>query len=545
MKALQSRSGIVVLAVLAGGLLFVHRLEPWGDAVDYLLMSKALLAGQWNEVLAWRYPPLYPAWIALCSLPWLPEPFGGMRFQLSSGLIWFIKSIGVALYGFAIYQVYEWLKQVVGTGYSLMVVAMAIALNQHLAIVGSLIGSEILFLLLFWGALGSIHVRAAEEASTASHVMKLTMLFSCAILTRSIGLSLVLGFGIWCASMYIMKRKSLRTLLSWWPALVIPTLIFAGTTFLGSSANIQFITTGSDYLALEYDVERTWIGRVVYNALNMPMMLFNLCIPKIVDESGALARLNLLEAAPLLSWSFFLTVAIGVGSTIRNRYSPVHAVAMVYIAVVLMTLDPKGRYFYPLIPIVWWWFVAGLISASSYFRLPWDRAVKFTGIALVGWIASTTLFAGIKNVNNILRYSGTEAWATERYIVAGETDYAGLTAMASWVGRHSEVNDAVISVKAPLVEGISGREVRYIQSYYMAPEKIESLIQELGRNRVIWLLVDVLPETSRVSKSRQVVTGQLKARSEVLFNEVFRYHDNIVYRLQYEPPGISLGESIP
>ncbi|HMP74719.1 MAG TPA: hypothetical protein PKE12_00340 [Kiritimatiellia bacterium] len=507
--ARRFRVGVALLAAGVGIALFVHRLQAVGDGLDYILMAKAILAGDWAGLSGWRYPPVYPATLALAtSLTGMD--FGGELLQVSAFHLFLLKSLGLAFLAAGAIAVLAWSR---GGGFSLSLaatVAALTALNQHIAVTGSILATEALFCALFWTALARMD-RCANAARRRDWWL-LAALMTGAIFTRPVGLALSVGCGLH-GVLRMLRSRSVRPGMPWVLVASATTLLYAVYSQLGGAAAARFIGGGTEYYALEYDTSTAVWMRALHHAGAFFPRLSTIAIPKLLGADGVLARAGLAALDTPLTVVWMALALVGVYAACRDKLRPSWLALAAYAGVICTTLNMLGRYFLPLVPALLLLSLAGGQAIAA--RLPLRAAVR-TGCAraaagfLLLWFISTTALPAVKNWRNIVAFRGLPPWAPERYIAAGEPQLAALVEASLWIANQTPEGTPVLASKAPLVELISAHPARHLQQFETSAQLLSYLQSQKPDCQPV-IIRDTLSSQARAGRRRDLLLEGLTA----------------------------------
>lgn len=182
-----------------------------GDELDYASISRSLEAGSYREVQLARaprhvkYPPGYPALLLAV------RKLGGPSHDL-------VRALNLAFVAGAIIGIFFLVRKVAGVGPALAAFTL-LAVNPSLLNVGVTMLSEAPYLGFSVAALVASAFAPAASSRTAYLA---TFLALAAFLTRSAGLALVLGIGLW-----LLQRRRRRELFAY----AVASLVVVGGWF--------------------------------------------------------------------------------------------------------------------------------------------------------------------------------------------------------------------------------------------------------------------------------------------------------------------------
>jgi len=442
--ALLAALGAAALAALY--LAFAARtpfsLGFFGDDAVYATTAKALAEGHGyrhieipGEPLQTRYPPLYPALLSLVlrARPELPGSFPLL-----------LAPTALAGAGAVLLAALYWRRVLGAPRRFAIALAVLAALSPVLLAFTRVAMSELLYALLATAALLCLDARASARASTVWLLVG-GVLVGCAVLTRTIGISLALA----AVAALLLRRRSSDALLV---GVVILACVAPWWSFQASAA-IENGATGRSFLVaqeLGYDL---WLPRgpleslrvLRQNLLRLSFALgyFQLALPEgwvraaIGPGGGRLVLLHLVCHATLglALWGCWLSARGGIRT--------LHLYAALYGAMILVRPFSPYRFLVPWTPFLLFFAATGL---RSLLRAPWLRGIAY--------VAVLALF---------LAEDWKLARSSERAFFAREAsvDWTELQAVERFLLEHTQPSEVIASSHPERLFLTTGRRGHY------------------------------------------------------------------------------------
>ncbi len=204
---------LVLLFLVTGWLGREPTMTKGMDELTYLSLSRSLQSGSYRDFsmasapLHVKYPPVYPAWLVLV------RSITGENHDL-------LRVSNLALLAVALVLLFAVARRLVGTELALGFLVL-LALNREMLWMGGSLMSEGLFLLLTTAALAATLPTDRAAAGRGFLAAGLALL---AFLTRSAGIALVVGVGLWAWS----ARRRVRGL---FPTYLVASAVVVGGWF--------------------------------------------------------------------------------------------------------------------------------------------------------------------------------------------------------------------------------------------------------------------------------------------------------------------------
>ena len=460
--------GTVVVALLAAYavLAWLGR-RPIGlgssDELAYLALSRSIEAGTYRELFQvgapWhvQYPPAYPAWL------FVVRHATGERIGL-------IPAVNIALVVISLVVFLLCVRRFLGAWLAIALLAVLVP-NPSLLADGGTMLSEAFFLLLSTGALAA--ALAADRASGESRARRVHVAIALALLaflTRSVGLALVGGIGVW-----LLRARVRRELLIY----SISSLLVVGAWFgytalaprsvLVSSYGQQFT---SDLPSHRPSAVATFAQRVVSNAraYAASMLHTELSLPAVqgtyLDDIIWLAAL-------------VLGMAIGV-ALLWNAWRASAAYLVFYALLLLAWTWPMDRYLSPVVPLALFTIVIGMQRVLTWF----SPRVSNTAIATL-----LVLFASGSAKGMAIFFEQHRGCEPDKpYATSGcfTPEISSMALASEYVRDHAARGDAVLASRASAVAFLSGHLSESARLVTRVPkDRVATALQTLGIRYVL------------------------------------------------------------
>ncbi|MFH0908164.1 MAG: hypothetical protein V1929_05325 [bacterium] len=527
---------LFAVALLAGTLLFMHRLETGGDNLDFMLQARSAQQGEWRDVFSWYRPAGYAlsvaATLALCGIRLAPGPLtvAGPTFHL-------VQAVGVVQFALAAVAVYVWARRVTRERFVAIGVALLFALNQMLVAWSSVIAAETLLVLLVFAALavweGTDHMAGGRWQRLALFAV----LAGVALFVRTAAIALAGGFGLWI----VVKRK-------WTGSYLLAACI---TGFFVLLAAVQMALLSNFYFTHVVAADPYGFGETVswgerlHNAVitytgGWPDLLF----PKIVGCRGLFELTGLGPLAVPFTLAVFLLTLVGLARTLRRGLRLSHLFLLCYLVILLAWPDFLVRYMFPLAPVGLWlvlegvaWLAERVSRGSATAAVVSRRAtVSFVAVA-AAWSLATNVFAGVKNWDHILELREKPPWDPARYAITGEDDFGDYITAGLWIKDHAPGDAVVFCRKALFIELVSGRFCRYYTGHADA-EALWAAMTHAAAAAPCYILKDAFSTDSTYGRVRKLQLEPLLERQAGSLDEVHRTdYGSVIYRVADDPGG--------
>lgn len=318
--------------------------EPVGittaDELMYVSLSKSLETGSYRETFLAtepfhaKYPPGYPAWLALV------RAVGGEDHNV-------IRAANLLLLGVFVLCLYGLVRRIAGVPLALAAVLL-VALNPTILQIGGTLLSESLFLALV-GASLLCTVRAGPNESRFA--MGAIGFATAAALTRTAGLPLLLGIGLW-----LWDRRRIRELTAYAATCLVAVggwmlyVVTISASSLQSGRTYGTDIAGGLGLARPGILERmlggAWRKAVAYGTESMPWSLGLPTVPGTVIDNAA--------------WLVVIAVLLGVGFVLLWRKARAVAANLLFSMILILAWPWQiDRLLVPLVPF---WIVSVLLG---------------------------------------------------------------------------------------------------------------------------------------------------------------------------------------
>jgi hypothetical protein len=496
-------------------MLFVHRLETGGDNLDYLLFARSLQHGDWPVIAHWRFPPAYPMFLAAflrATGHVLPQGL----FTVSSATIYAAKLSSLVWLLVSLLSVYAWARIYLDRRDAGLLVLLY-GLNQNTLGSATSIGTEMPYIALSFLSLACIERALQPEKSGLGRLFFGSLCGVTAVLTRGVGLALALALmlrgveGIW-------RRRTL----SWTTAamLTMPSVAHVVLNLTtGARQNMAQATWNAIPTVAGHD---TLWEKIVSNLSFYARGIIDMLAPKVLGERGALSLLGLETLS--LAWiaGGALLLLLCSCQVLRRTGLPLPILYMgAYTVILLLWPHQDGRFLLPLLPFMIWLLLDGLrFSTQAHEKAKYLSRAALWSLAV--WLLTTDVYAGVKNVRQVVALWGTPAWNPERYRITSETDYAEFVRAGIWISSNLPPNAVVYSRKATAMQVFSQRQGRH----YLNASDAADLWSEMQSERApVYLVCDVFDARTSFGYPRlRYMDPLLKEHSERL-------------RLMHETPG--------
>lgn len=417
----------------------------FGDDAVYTTTARALAEGKGyrhlsipGEPLQTKYPPLYPA---LLSLVLRARP------ELPGNFFWLLAPTALAGAGAVLLAALYW-RRVLGAPRRFVLALAGLAgLSPVLLGFTRVAMSELLYALLATAALLCLDDRAPRAIAKGSTFWLLlgALLVGCAVLTRTIGISLAIA----AVATLLLQRRS-------WDALLVGAVILACVApwwSFQTSAAIENGATGRSFLVAHELGYASWLPKGPLEALRVAgqnllrlsfgLGYFQLALPvdqvrAAIGEGGA--RLVLLHAvchATLLFalWGFWLSA--------RSGLRTLHVYAAIYGAILLLWTFSPYRFLVPWTPFLLFFAATGLRAAL---RARW----------LAGLVCAAVLALFLAEDWKLARSTEHDYFAREVTI-----DWTELRDVERFLREHTQPEDVIASSHPERLFLITGRRGHY------------------------------------------------------------------------------------
>lgn len=459
---------LLAIALIFGALIFVPKMELWGDNAEFIILARSIVKGLWmrhinqpDAPVSHRYPFGFP--LLLAPIEWaLP------------GNLLAMKRFILILFSLSIPVVYLVMRQ-----YASPVVAMAISLltmgNPILSMFSHQTMSEVPYLLLSLTALW-LSRRSEEEAGLSRNYsfwggVAITIAATC---VRIIGVSLFFG----TLAFFLIKKawkKAAALAVAYTVAILLLQLTTGeviGTTYIGQ--------LGVDPTRLEIGTESLagLAGRQIQNLRlhafwNLPMVVYG--SPKSLPF---LWRPKAFGGIPLCALPLLALFAIGFGSGLFGGSLP--ALYLLCYAGILLswpTIWAVPRLLAPVVPLIFLFLAMGvaitLRQLGQRAGLLGREGAKWLG----GSMFALALAAGL---------SGTYFRTVEDLEYSPQ--WKSYFEAAEWLKQHAPKNSLVLARKPFLLHLASEQ----LTMRYLSTPDHEALIKHALNHRADFVVVDRL-----------------------------------------------------
>lgn len=485
--------GVLILTFLALGWMGRSVVEiASGDEFTYLALSHSLEDGSYREIyrasqpLHVQYPPGYPAWLLVV------RNVSGERLDL-------IPAVNLALVSLTLLMVFGAARKLIG-GWMALGMLLPLSLSAGLLWTGGSYYSEALFLFLSATTVVAT-LRADESGAGWRYTSAAIVLALLAFLTRAIGLTLIVGVGLW-----LLSRRRRRELV----ALVVSAALVVGGWMAHTSrppADVPIRSYGSDFLRGRTEAppdlvtevaHRVWDNALMYSTQILPVELAMPTLSGTVLDNALWLALNAL----------FLSVGLVV---LWRRWRALMLYLVLSAAALLLWPWPLNRLLAPLIPFLMLTFMIGAWTLCQ--RLSSHRARV---AALASLVLALTLGATQTAIAHVGRL-----WDCDRdapYTSAGcyDAPTLGLIAASMYLKDSIAVDDAVLAWRPSSIHFLSGRAGEPATLVERFPEG--QLADSLRSRGIRYALLGTINEFERESFARALMAScadfQVEARFE-------------------------------
>lgn len=529
-------AAIFLLALLTGGLLFMHRLETGGDNLEYLIQARSVQAGQWGEALQWHRPPAYAACLAVL-LRGAGIELGGKLYAVPTAGFYLAGVFNVVLFALTAVIVRAWLLRLGADRAVAAGAAILLAVNQIVAAFSSVISAEYLLILLSVIALWAWEGTSAQSGGSR-WLWPAVICAALAVTAKYQGIALAAAMVFW-----ILLKNRKPAFLAAAGALALFILLALFHQHAASPQWLGRLMTDRPYGTGEV---MTWKMRVTSYLATYFSFWVNLFVPKVVDTHDLLARLGL----GALTWPLIIVVdivaAIGFVQTVRRAgFSLGHLYFAVYAVMLMAWPDREERYLLPLAPFVFWftlegfwWLCSKLAAAIRRSAVPAPPRTFATLVTLLFlWSVATNVFAGVKNWKNIIAFRHLPPWAPERYVISREDDFGDYMSAGVWLKDHVPADAVIYCRKAPFTELASRLDCVYY-SAYRDPEALWKAVAADAAERPCYILNDSFSAGGTYGKIREL---RLRPALEQHADRLEKVHEtgggSVIYRVRPDRGG--------
>ena len=475
---------------LVGLLLLVFLLIGWqsreppmqaagDDEFVYLALSKSLENGSYRETYRvdqpWhvQYPPVYPAWL-------IP-----VRAVIGEQLT-VISAVNLGLAALGVLLLFGGVRRLVGVPLAL-VWLLLLVLNRSMLTVADL-SSEGLFLLLSGGTL---YWMLAPPDSPPRKAWPAIVLALLAFLTRSIGLALVAGVGVW-----LWSRRDWKGLVGW----AVASALVVGGWFAYSMSGWQdpsLASYASDFTAgipdsgggaVQHLVERVWQGGRNYATTHMPHSIGLPTIPGTLVDNWI--------------WLVLTAVVMTIGFVLLwKRWRGAAAYVLCYILFVLLWPWESARLLLPLVPFGLLAILLGARWATGFLK-PGARGIVLGAVLVLLGIGALQSgwerLALYRNCDRENPYQSPGCYDSRRLVLLAGSEY---------VRTHGKPSDLIFTDQPASVAFFSGRLTLPAWMAWHSGRPAAQVMKERGVRYVIsnrsWQAQRMLPgcEALRVEAS--------------------------------------------
>lgn len=447
-----------------------------GDEFTYLALAESLEQGAYREGFRpsapahVQYPPGYPAWLVVVRLV-SRDPAA-------------IQVVNVLLLLLALAGTFHLAWRLRGDWFGLAVL-LPLATNAHVLWMGGAYYSEALFTALTLSTL----VAAARADDRQRSTVPVTLLSLAAFLTRAVGFSLVLAVGAWLAWRRRWRALAVHALVSvlvagaWfaWTAFATPdepTRSYGDEFFAGRHGESRgFLIT----LAL-----RTLANARVYLTAVLPVELAQLSVPGTVLDN--------------LAWLALNVACLGAGLwSLWRRWPLVTAYIVAFAAVLALWAWPIGRFFIPLVPLMYLTILLGAWGLSE--RLA-ARARVAARVSLVAVLSAGSLIGARAHVAALADCDRT---APEESAGCYGPASRALIAASRFVRDSTPPGSVVLAWQPAAVHFLSGKKAEPVTLALSVPPA--EIAPHLAARSVTFALLTPISPTERQSMSRALLAA--------------------------------------
>jgi len=483
-------------AILGAGLLvslalYVHRLMTNGDNLDYLYIAWQTMTQDGLHPFKWRFPVGYPYLLSLWFWMTGQQPSCDL-FTLSSAAVASAKMLGVCLVIPSFVAVLFWLRQVKAPFPFLL--GLLLATSQVLMIQFSIIGAEPLFICCSLLALVLWERLAQQETPSLKLWLAASVFTLAAIQARQIGMAIPVA-----ALSYVFlnrKQHSAAWRRSAYAAALSPLVLSLMVAVFTNPTYLVYFFANPEAV----EVPRPSFLEILSGSLAAYRWTFpSVIVPKCFGVSGMLQLLSMPFLSAPLALFLYAILAVGVGKVFgvartEGQISSLYCVVSVLVFLVCPYRD--NRYFAPLLPVLLWLTLLGLLQIGQGWRFRSVNPIAFLLLAWIGFQVATDAFAARKNLQLIWRLRELPPWHPERYVPTSELDFAGLLDAGTWIGAHSPSNSRVVSSKALFVQISARRPAEY-------PRGLEKAMRQSRENATpLYVVRDSFPESASYGRAK-------------------------------------------
>jgi len=216
-----------------------------------------------------------------------------------------------------------------------------------------------------------------------------------------------------------------------------------------------------------------------------------------------------------------LLVLVGAVVTWRRRGSAMHWYCLFTLLMLLVIPFPRGRYLFPLLPFMAWFFLAALLWMGEKVKRLLGEAGPWLARALVvGACALAVLLTAVgvaQRVDLNLRHRGEPWWSPERYELTG-ADAVNYVKACLWI-RDNTPAEAVVACRKPAhVYLYSGRRGTWgpLMGSVDRPDRTWASIIRLREFGPVYVIEDAFGERFGGAHTRDLLAPVLQAHAAAL-----------------------------
>jgi hypothetical protein len=430
----------------------------FSDDAAYIILAQSIATGQGYGRINFPIPAPEVAWPI--GYPLLLSPLVAV-WPFS---YWPLKILSTVLIVASIFILWKYLNYRIAATYSLLVVAL-FAMNNHVVNYASFVMSDAPY--LFWSLLALLLYQKFENENYARwyHVPVLALIITAAALTRLIGVSLALAFGV-----ILLLRFRFKLALVFGAIFLIgfsPQFLLAriagGSLFPPEVAETVDVTT--NYLKFFPNLNE-------YFFVHIPMYMSGLFGPMTMNYAE---KLGVTWFVLLVKYILVFLVFLGLLRLLRKKIHMDEIYLIGYFSVLGIKTWEEGadttpRYLLPLLPLLYLYLIYGTDWVATALANRFSRRAIVPAVISLVFVPMLVLLC-IRG----LRSASTTYAATD------------LTAGATWIAANAEA-DSVVMTPLPLHHYLYARRHTVYSSSNLAPDQ-EALFNAIKDQNVSYVLV--------------------------------------------------------
>jgi hypothetical protein len=430
----QGRNLVVALLLVAFLVMGWRGRDPVqirsGDDLIYLSLSRSLQSGSYREIfrpsapLHVKYPPGYPAWLVLVR-------------QVTGDHLALIVVANLLLVSLSLVLMFVVARRLMGEWLALAFLTL-MALSPALLWTGGSLYSEALFLLISTSALAM--TLKADRSGGRGAVLGAIALALLAFLTRTAGIALVIGIGVWLwrrrkpAELTAYGLSSAVVVGGWFAYASAASPDPSTRSYANDLANVTATVRAGQLTQL---ASRLWHNAVNYGTETLPTELSVPTIPGTLLDNW--------------TWQLVQTILLVAGIVVLWRaWRAAAAYVVLYASLLVFWPWPIARLLSPIIPL------ALLLLLLGAHRLTQRMSVRARGLTL-GALVAVLLFGAARGaIDRVQKIRLCDR--TNPYISPGcyDAETRTIVAAATYLRLHTAPTDVVLANRPVAMQFLSG-----------------------------------------------------------------------------------------